>query len=279
MSRILVIGASGIVGSELVNNLREQGHDVRRATRQPRLEADQVSFDIVSGRGIDSLFDGIERAFILTPAGLLNQDELVRPLVDAACKAGLQKLVLMTAIGVDASDEIPFRKAERYLEQSGLAYNIIRPNWFMQNFHTYWMKGILEENTISLPTGAARASFIDARDIAASAAVLLTEDRLSNRAFVLTGAESLTHAEAADLIREISGRPVGYRDVTPEQATQRFLDAGLAPAFADFLVTILGYLKQGAAAATTDAVRTITGREPISFAQYVRDHRAAWALE
>ena len=278
MSKILVVGASGTVGSEVTAQLRRQGHDVVRTTSQPAPASDQRSFDIATGRGLDGLFDGIERAFFMVPPGLTNQDELLRPLIDGAKAAGLQKVVLMTAIGVNASDEIPFRKAELYLEQSGLTWNVIRPNWFMQNFHTYWMKGILEENRVFLPVGDGRASFIDARDIGASAAALLTDDRLANREFDLTGPESLTHAEAADLIREVSGRPVSFQDITPDEALKRFLDSHLPPAYAEFLVTILGYLKAGAVAYRNDAVREITGREPIRFAQYARDHRAAWAV-
>jgi uncharacterized protein YbjT (DUF2867 family) len=277
MSKILVVGGSGTVGTEVSAQLRQQGHEAIRTTSKPATSADQRSFDIVSGRGLEHLFDGIERAFFMVPPGLMNQDALLRPLVDAARAAKLQKVVLMTAIGVNASDDIPFRKAELYLQQSGLAWNVIRPNWFMQNFHTYWLKGILEENRVFLPVGDARASFIDARDIAATAAALLTEERFDNREFDLTGPESLTHAEAADLIREVSGRPVSFQDVAPDEALRRFHDAGLPAAYAEFLVTILGYLKAGAVAYRTDAVREITGREPIHFAQYARDHRSAWA--
>jgi uncharacterized protein YbjT (DUF2867 family) len=86
----------------------------------------------------------------------------------------------------------PLRKAERHLEASGLAYNVIRPNWFMQNFNTFWLHGIQTAGQIFLPVGQAKGSFIDARDIAAVAAVLLTSDAFDNRDFDLTGARRWT---------------------------------------------------------------------------------------
>lgn len=276
MSKILVVGASGTVGSELAKKLRDKGHDVVRATSKSDLQPDQVHLNLVTRDGMDRAFDGVEKAFFLCPPGYANQYELLAPLIDKAKEAKLKKVVLMTAMGANAVETAPMRQAEIRLEQSGIPYNIIRPNWFMQNFNTFWLHGIQQANTIFLPVGSARASFIDARDIAAVAAVLLDTGRFDNQDFDLTGSESLTHDEAAALISKATGKSIRFQDITPEAMLDGLLKAGLPEDYAQFLVMILGFLKQGAAERRTDAVEKITGQPPIRFEQYTRDYRAAW---
>jgi uncharacterized protein YbjT (DUF2867 family) len=278
MSRILVVGASGTVGTELVKELRAKGHEVVRATSKATPGRDQRRIDLVTREGLDRVFDGIDKAFLLSPPGHVNPHELLNPVIDAAAQARLQKVVLMTAMNANASDDLPMRQAELRLERSGLAWNTVRPNWFMQNFNSFWLQGILEANTVFLPVGhAARTSFIDARDIAAVAAVLLDGSRFDGRDFDLTGPESLTHDEAAAHIAAATGKPVKFQDITPAEMLQGLLKAGLPEPYAQFLLVILDYLKQGYAERRTDAVADITGRQPGSFAQYARDYRAAWA--
>ena len=189
MSRTLVIGANGTVGSELVRLLRAAGHNVLKATSRPVTDpATEVHLNLVTRTGLDTALQGVSKVFMLSPPGHTNQDELLNPVVDAAKAHGVQKIVLMTAMGANADENAPMRKAEVHLQHSGLAYNIIRPNWFMQNFNSFWIHGILEHGKIFLPVGAAKGSFIDARDISAVAARLLSTDDFNQRDFDLTGA-------------------------------------------------------------------------------------------
>jgi uncharacterized protein YbjT (DUF2867 family) len=276
MSRILIVGASGTVGSELSRLLAAQGETVVKATSRQPSAPDQVRLDLVTGAGLDTALAGVQRAFLLAPPGHTNQDALLAPLIDAARAQGLQKVVLMSAMGANADDNAPLRKAERRLEASGLAWNVIRPNWFMQNFHTFWLHGIQTAGQIFLPTGTAKGSFIDARDIAAVAARLLTRADFDNQAFDLTGPRALDHAEAAAILTHATGKPIGYTEITPEAMLQGLLGAGLPQAYAEFLVVILGYFKAGYAERTTDAVQQITGQAPRTFEQYARDYRASW---
>lgn len=276
MSRMLVIGASGTVGSELVRLLRAQGHAVAEATSRTPTRGDQVAVNLATGSGIAEAFTGVERAFLLAPPGFTNQDVLLRPLIDAARQHGLRRVVLMTAMGADADEASPMRKAERQLEQSGLPYHIIRPNWFMQNFNTFWLHGILNGGTIALPVGQARGSFIDARDISAVAAALLTDDTRASQAFDLTGPRALDHDEVASILSRVTGRSIRFQDIAPQAMRDGLVGAGVPPDYADFLVMILGFFKAGYSERTTDAVAQITGRAPRSFEAYAADYRQAW---
>ena len=278
MSRILVVGASGTVGSELVRLLQARGHAVAEATSRAPTRSGQVALDVVAGTGVDAAFAGVERAFLLAPPGYTNQDELLRPLIDAARRSGLRRVLLMTAMGADADEAAPLRKAERHLEQSGVPFNILRPNWFMQNFNTFWLHGILNGGTIALPVGQARGSFIDARDIAATAAALLSGDGLANQAFDLTGAHALDHDQVAAILSRVTGRAIRFQDIAPDAMRAGLVGAGVPPNYADFLVMILGYFKAGYSERTTDAVQQITGAAPRSFEAYAADYRSSWLV-
>ena len=277
MSTILVVGSSGTVGQQLTGLLEKEGHKVLKATSQTELKTNQVHLNVLTKSGLDKAFENVDKAFFLAPPGYTNQHELLIPLIDEAKKRGLKKVVLMTAMGADAVDEAPMRQAEKHLEKSGLNYNIIRPNWFMQNFNTFWIQGILSAQKIFLPVAQAKGSFIDARDIAAVAAKLLSTDKFDNQAFVLTGSESFNHDEVAQIMTDVLGRKISYENISAEQMLSGLLQAGVPKNYAEFLLMILGFFKEGYSSAILDNVEKITGRKPISFKQYVQDYRQSWS--
>lgn len=276
MSSILVVGASGKVGAELARLLNANGHRVKRATSSREPAADQVHLDLVEPKALDLVFDGVDKAFLLSPPGYTNQNELLKPLIEQAKRSNLKKVVLMTAMGANAVEEAPLRQAEIQLERSGLDYNIVRPNWFMQNFNSFWLHGIESERKIFLPVGNAKGSFIDARDIAAVAASLLERDEYGNQAFDLTGGEALDHDEVAAILSGVTQETITFEDISPDEMLQNLLGAQLPRPYAEFMIMILGFFKAGYSERITGAVEQITGGKPITFAQYASDHRDAW---
>ena len=275
---ILVVGASGTVGSELSRLLEEQGYSVRATTSKPVKEdsSSLVHLNLATGEGITKAFESVDKAFFLSPPGYANQYAMLSPLIQEAKRRGLKKVVLMTAMGANASEDTPFRRAEIELEKSGLAYNIIRPNWFMQNFNTFWIQGIREQGKILLPAGNAKVSFIDARDIASVAAKLLTTDEFNNKDFDLTGPESVDHAQVASAISKVTGKTITYQEIKPEELKAGLLAAGLPKDYTDFLLLIMGFLREGYSARTTDNVKAITGKAPRTLAAYAQDYKASW---
>jgi uncharacterized protein YbjT (DUF2867 family) len=272
----LVIGASGVVGSEIVRLLKAQGHTVRTTTSKKGGEAGAVHVNLQTGEGIREAFEGIDRAFVMSPGGYADQHAVMAPLIQEAKRRGLRKVVLLSAYGADASDQAPMRRAEIELERSGLPYNVIRPNWFMQNFNTFWVQGIRVQGKILLPAKNAKVSFIDTRDIAAVAARLLTTDDQNNRSFNLTGAESLSHTEVAETLSRATGKKITYEEIAPETLKQGLLARGVPRDYADFLLLILGYLSEGYNAAVNDEVKKLIGRDPIRLSQYAADFKASF---
>lgn len=277
---ILIVGARGTVGTELTKLLNNQGYQTRLTTAKPVTAGTRewVHLNLVSGEGVHAAFEGVDRAFFLSPPGYTDQYKLLSPLIQEAKRRGLKKVVLMTAMGANANEASPFRRAEVELEKSGLAYNIIRPNWFMQNFNSFWIKQINEQNEIQVPGGNAKVSFIDARDIAAVAAKLLTSSTFDQKDFDLTGFESHDHAQVADAISKATGRKIRYAENSPQEFKGNLLAAGLPEDYADFLVLIFGFLKEGYSSGVNNHVKDITGQQPRSLKQYVDDFKDSWKL-
>ncbi|HLP41325.1 MAG TPA: SDR family oxidoreductase [Fibrobacteria bacterium] len=273
----LIVGGSGQVGSNIARSLREAGHSVRITTSKAPVSPDQVQVDLLKGEGLDAAFQGVQRVFLMSPAGYPDQYQVLSPLIRKAKEKGLEKVVLMTAQGVEMNDAAPFRRAEVELEKSGLAFNIIRPSWFMQNFHTYWLHDIRTHGTIRLPAGEGRNAFIDSRDIADVAATLLSGDRFPGQAFTLTGPESLDHKDVARILSAATGKTIGYQDITPEEFRKGLLAAGLSEAYTDLLVLLVGFLKANYVSAVSDAVPQILGRPARTLAAYAGDYKANWA--
>ncbi len=280
--KVFVYGANGSIGSKVVAGLLEKGHEVFAGTRHPGNGRKAANLNWVFAdaqkptEGIEVL-EQVNAAFFIAPPGLTDQYAILSPWLEKAKSVKLGKIVLNTAMGVEhAPPEAPFRKLELALESSGLTYNIIRPNWFMQNFQTYWIGGILKDKKIYFPGGDAKVSFINVEDIAATAVTLLTTDTHNNKAFALTGNESITHADVAEKLSKATGLSISYVNITPEEFKKALLSGGLPEDYADFMNYIAASLKQGNASPIISSVKSITGKDPISFDDYADKNKAAW---
>ncbi len=273
---ILVVGASGTVGAELVRILKADGYNVRKTTSKKPADASSVQVNLATGEGLRDAFEGIDKAFLLSPPGYADQYQILLPLIQEAKRRELKKVVLMTSMVANPAEMSPMRKAELELEKSGLNYNIVRPNWFMQNFSTFWVHGIKGQGKIQLPAGQAKASFIDARDISAVVAKLLTSTEFENRSFDITGPQDLTYSDAATEISTATGKKVVYEDIDPQILRNGLVGAGIPADYSDFLIKIFGFSREGFSAEVKSTVKQILGREPRSLAAYAADHRQAW---
>lgn len=282
MMKVFVYGGSGLVGGYLVKELQKKGHEVWAGSRKPESQKNEPNLTWVHADSKDpkkglEILESVDVAFFLSPPGETNQYEILAPWIEKAKQVGLKKIVLMTAMGVEhAPPEAPFRKTEILLENAGIPWNIIRPNWFMQNFHTFWIAGIKQDGKIYFPGGNANTSFIDARDIASVASVLLTTNEFQNQAITITGKESIDHSNVAKHLTAVSGKNIEYVDVDPKVFESSLVAAGLSKDYAAFLVMIAGALREGFSSPILQTVKQITGKEPILFQKYAEDHANFW---
>jgi len=274
-NKILVLGATGTVGKHVVDGLLAKGEAVKAASRtgKPVAGAEGVVFDHGKPETHGPAFEGVDRAHVLLPSGYVDAKGLLLPIIEAAASRKV-KVVFQSVFGVDADDSIPYRQVEIALEKSGTPYVILRPNWFADNFHTFWKAGI-DHGQIALPAAEGKTSFIDARDIAASAVAALTSSAFDGKTFNLTGPEALSYAEAAVILSDVIGKPVAYNAITDEAFVGILTGAGVPADYASFLASIFYPVRQGWTAAVTGDVETLTGKAPRSLKTYAADYAAA----
>ncbi len=275
--QILVFAANGNVGQPLVEALLAKGEQVKAASRTGKAVggAQGVAIDIDDPSTLAAAFEGVDRVFLLAPTGSLDITGRLLPVVEAAA-ARKVKVVLMTALGVDADDAIPYRQVELALERSGTPFVILRPNWFADNFQTFWKPGI-DHGVIAVPAADGKTSFIDRRDIAESAAAALTTDRFDGRAFNLTGPEALGYGEAAAILSRVTGKAIAYTPVSDDAFVGILMGAGVPDAYARFLATLFHPVREGWTAGITGDVETLTGHAPRTLETYARDNAARLA--
>lgn len=273
--KILVIGATGNVGRPLVRALVAKGEAVKAASRSGKdfEGAEGVAFDIGDPATFEAALEGVDRLYLLAPTGTVDVKGTLVPVVEAAKARGI-KVVLQTAIGVDADDSIPYRQVEIALQNAGIPFVILRPNWFSDNFHTFWKAGI-DHGVIAVPAGEGKSSFIDVRDIAESAAAALTDDRFNGKAFTLTGPAALSYAEAAAILSGVVGKPIAYQAVDDDTFVGILVGAGVPKDYASFLATIFYPVREGWTAGVSGDVETLTGKPPRSLETYARDNAGA----
>ncbi len=272
--KVLVLAATGTIGSKVVQGLVDRGERVKAASRSGSAVggAQGVSLDLANPASLDAALADVDRVFAIVPAGYLDPVGLLAPVFDTA-EARRIKIVLMTVMGVDADENNPYRKLERRLEKSGLPHAIIRPNWFADNFHTYWREG-LRHGVIGLPAASGKTSFIDTRDIADSAVAALTSPAFDGQAFNLTGPQALGYAEAAEILGSVAGKAITYQPVDDDSFIAMLTGAGVPEAYARFLAAIFHPVREGWTATITGDVEKLTGHAPRSLQTYASDHRA-----
>ncbi|NSZ62313.1 SDR family oxidoreductase [Agrobacterium tumefaciens] len=270
--KILVIGSTGTIGTPLVKALLAKGESVKAASRTGKAAdgAEGVRFDYNDASTYTDAFDGVDRLFLILAGGRLDAIDALTPVVEEAARRKV-KIVFLSVFGVDADDSIPYRQVELKIIASGAPYVILRPNWFADNFHTYWKAGI-EHGQIAVPAGEGKSSFIDVRDIADSAASALTSTAFDNKAFNLTGPRALGYGEAAAIISQAIGKPVSYSAVSDDIFIGILTGAGVPQDYAAFLASIFYPVREGWTSAITGDVETLTGHAPRSLEAYVADH-------
>lgn len=275
---ILVTTPNGKVGSELTRQLLEQGHPVRLGAHTVEKAqsafpgAEVVPFDFAAEESVRAALVGVDTLYLASPG---DDHEPSQRVIDLAKEAGVTRIVRLSALGVDASDN-PMRRVEQHLGASGLQYTLLRPNFFMQNYSTTNAESIRRQGTFAEPSEDAKTSFIDARDIAAVAVKALTEDGHHAQAYALTGARAHNRHEVAEVITQAAGKAVTYRPISETQFQEGMTSAGMPEGYVALMTGLYQSVRAGYSATVTDTVERVTGRAPTSLEQFARDYKDVW---
>lgn len=283
---ILVIGATGTNGREVVERLAAGGHPVRALVRNPAKAGDlrRPGVEVVAGdlddpASLDAVLAGVERTFFVSAVDPAYRRRF-QTFLDAARRAGVAHVVKFSALGasVDSPSELLRQHGEtdRALAGSDVRFTILRPNSFFQNL--FWSAATIKDHgAFYLPVGDSRQSLVDVRDIADAAVAALTGAGHEGQTYELTGPEALSFAEVAVELSSALGKSVRYVAVPPAAALDSMLRSGMPEWNARAVVELYGEFAAGKAARVTEVVARVTGHPPTSFARFAGDHAAAFA--
>jgi len=281
---ILVTGGTGLIGSEVLRLLSQSGVAACALTRNPQKAKTMpgitwVAGDLAKPDTLPAAFRGAKTLFLNSA---ISEDlvALQNNGVAAARAAGVKHIVKLSAFGASDHSKAPIclmhYQVEKEMRESGLDWTIIRPHHFMQNLLAQ-APYIIKEGVVFSASGDGKIPYIDARDIAAVAAVTLTQPGHTSKWYVVTGSEALSYRQATEIIGRTIGRQLRFVDETPEESRARRKREGYPPAILESALAISAYQRAGGKTVTiTTVVKDLTGKPPRTFQEFAREHAAAF---
>lgn len=253
MKRILITGATGNIGTEVVRYLYELDHEFEIIVAVRNIESSKKkfpsfpklsfrTFDFEEQNSFNNAFKDIDIIFLLRPPQISEVDKYFKPLLESAKKNGIEKIVFLSVQGVEKSKVIPHNKIERLIKSNDFKYIFVRPSYFMQNLTTMLLSEIVENQTITLPSGHAKFNWIDVKNIGEVAAILIKSfEKYQNSAFEITGTENKNFQEVTEIMTEIIGTKFRFISINPIGFYFKKRKRGVKSGFA-VVMTILHFL-------------------------------------
>ena len=284
MTKTLVTGASGNVGQHVVRALLARRVEVVAADYKrgriaellgPEVSASRLDFTDPSSWA-DAL-QGATRMFLMRPPAIADVENNINPFIDFARSKGVDDVVFLSVAGAGKTRIVPHRKVEDHLRARGDHFTNLRPGFFAQNLESAYRKDIVEDDRIYVPAGHAPVNWIDVRDIAEVAAIVLT-DPVPHRgqSYTLTGPRAMPWSEVTGALTAALGRPIHYEPASVLGYAFHLSRQGL-PRGAILVQTILHVLLRFGQGATIDpTLEHILGRPGRTVAEYIDDHARVW---
>jgi len=286
MKRILVTGATGHIGREVVSQLRGTEYRVRAMSRKPRsdclpADVEMVHGDLVAPETLDACLDGVDSVFLVWVAPLAAASPAIERIAARA-----QQIVLLTS---PHRTSHPFFQqpnglravhagVEQLIEASGLRWTFLRPGPFAINCRNWWAPQIRTGDVVRWFYADAATAPVHERDIAAVAVRALCDEGHDGSEHVLTGPASLTQREQVESIGGAIGRPLRFEELSPESAREQMLAMTFPAPAADMLLHAYA-AAVGQPALVTSTVLDVTGAPARSFHDWVVDHARDFARD
>ena len=281
-SKILITGAAGKTGLTLAEQLADTKVPFRAlvhsALKEPlltRWTTDIVVGDYGDRAAMERAFDGIERAFLVSPASP-DQVKVQTALVDIAKKKGVKHIVKLSALGTSSESPVGLMRAhaeiEEHIRKSGIAWTFLHPHYFMENLLTN-AESVIRDRAIYSPLGDATISAISIQDIAAVAAEVLTGTGHEGRTYTLTGPDSIGYADIASILGKVIDKTVLYVPVTYEATRHGMIQSGMPEWLAEDLVCLMKTWVEDKGGRVTHDVEMIVERKPISLTEFFECHK------
>ena len=273
LETIAVTGATGQVGRELVRYLQQNNidnrllvRDLKKASLLAHPSSRLVSFDYRKSETYAPALKSANRLFLVCDILLVAEAE---SLLNSAKEAGIKQIVMMSGIGADKSKIHALARLEKIVEASGIPYIALRANWFFQNFGSFFREMVTDKRELSFPDAKTPISFVDSRDIAEVAFYFLTHPIPQSTAYDITGPESLTHQDVADLFSKHLPYKVTYKQLSEKEAKEEL-------GWDDEWLHLFKDIRDGFASQVSNSVQKILERTPRRFETYILENRSLW---
>lgn len=287
---ILVTGATGTVGSEVVKQLSRDApsYDIRagvhsienakKVEQYDRVKAMHIDYD--KQEGLETAFRDVDKLFLLThPSSKSAEHE--SNLVTEAKKSGIKHIVKQSIMGADLGADVEamrlHRQTEKLIEESEIPYTFLRPNEFMQGFINFQSSTIKSNNAFYIPAEDAKVSIVDARDIAAVAVKALVDgDKHYNKTYLITGPEALSYHQAAEILSNTTGKKIDYVNISEEETRTALKEMGMDDWLISTILELYAYFRKGYASELSSSVEEVTGKKPTTFDHFAIDYADAF---
>lgn len=278
---IAVTGATGFVGGRVARRLAELGVPLRLVVREPARAPELAGAEVRrasaygAGEEMRTALEGVATLFLVPAHESADRVAQHRSAVDAAVSAGVRRIVYLSFLG--AAPDATFTLArdhwatEEHIRDAGVPWTFLRMNLYIDFIPSM----VLPEGAIKGPAGDGRVAAILRDDVAAAAAAVLTSDGHDGRIYDLTGPESFTLAEAADVMSYASGKPIRFVDETDEEAFASRAGYGAPDWEVRGRVSAYWAIRDGSLERVSPHMRELTGRDPVSLAEYLQEHPEA----
>ena len=283
--KILVMGATGQVGTKLIDELLKYDVSIRALTRNPlqvtqrfNTRVEWVEFDILKPATFPNALKAIDSVFMISRPGDEQADTFAKPLIKYIMDSEVDHIVNLSAMGASERPDFSIRKVEILLEDSGINFTHLRPNFFMQIFSSGPLgNSIKTQQKIILPAEDAKLSFVHSGDIATVAAKILSNpiDHI-NKAYTLTGGEAIDHYQVAEHISNAIGRKVEYYSVQSDDMHKMLQSLSIPEDVIQRLLTMYKFVREGYCSPITECINDITGQPPTTFAKFASEQYSTW---
>lgn len=284
MTKVLITGATGNVGIEVIKSLQKIDHHLDLYAGIRDIDADKIKlanfnvkclqFDFTDINTYDTALDGCGILFLLRPPQISDVERYFNPIIDTCKQKGVKHIVFLSVQGVEKSKIIPHHKIEKLILNSGIQFTFLRPAYFMQNFTTTLRNDLLNNKRIYLPAGNAKFTLIDVSDIGAVAAQVLTNiSQHVNKSYELTSKEKLTFSEMAKILSENLGVAIHFKspNLVSFFLTKR---KEKIPTMLILVMVMLHYFPRfQREPEITDWVEKIIHRQPTTFSKFIKDNK------
>jgi uncharacterized protein YbjT (DUF2867 family) len=284
-STILLTDPTGTVGNAVVKRLASSDQNIIRVAVDTKEKVGKIKYadeivdiDYTRPETIAEAMDNVDRLFLRIPPSD-GMADISSNFVEEAKKNGVNFIVKLSVMGADVEPGYTIgrlhRRVEKIIEESGIPFVFLRPNSFMQNFVTRSSQTLKTQNAISLPAGDAKISLVDARDVAAVAAEVLTGNgsQHMNKVYDITGPEALSHSQFAEILSTENDRKISYMNISGDDLRDRLKMIGIVEWFIDNALELYTMYRSDYRSQTTTVVEQLTEQVPISFSQFVSDYK------